>query len=152
MKKLLYRIYKILPVWIRWNISYLYAKKFVVGVSAIVVNNKGKILLLKNSYQYYWSLPGGFLQQGESFRETIEREIKEETGLQTNMKDVIRIRSLPDKPVIDILVLCKVTGGKIIVDSREVTEANFFDVNHLPDEINMPSFQLEYLNIYKQMR
>lgn len=148
MKFLLYKIYKILPVRLRFLISYLFATKFIVGVSALVVKNQ-RILLLKNSYQYYWALPGGYLNQGEDFKKSIERELKEETGLIINMEKVLQIKSVPERPVIDVLVLCKVLGGELDVDKKEVEEAKFFDFNDLPEKESMPEFQLEYFKFLK---
>ncbi len=54
-----------------------------------VILHKGKILLLyKNQNGRYigWVLPKGTVEQGESFKETALREVKEETG--TNAKIV----------------------------------------------------------------
>ncbi len=59
-----------------------------LGIKAIILNSKKEILLLKvnvknlNKYygEAYWDLPGGRLQKGYSEKETLEREIKEETG------------------------------------------------------------------------
>lgn len=151
MKRILYKIYGILPVFIRWPISYLFAKKFIVGISAIVEKDL-RILLLKNTYQFYWALPGGYLKQGESFKESIEREIKEETGLEVQMIDILQIRNLSSRPVIDILVLCKAIGGKIKVDQKEVSEASFFKLSELPQKEDMPEFQMEYIKMYKKIK
>ncbi|GHV41077.1 NUDIX hydrolase [Clostridia bacterium] len=49
-----------------------------------VVIHKGKILLLyKNQYGKYigWILPKGTVEDGESFKQTALREVKEETGV-----------------------------------------------------------------------
>lgn len=149
MKIILYKIYKVLPVWLRWIISYLVSEKFIVGVSAFVIKDK-KILLLKNTYQYYWALPGGYLKRDESFKESIERELKEETGLEVNMDRVLQIKNVLHKPVIDVLILCKTVKGEIKVDGKEVNEAKFFDINNLPLE-NMPKFQIDYINQYAKI-
>jgi len=45
----------------------------------------GKCLLIrrtKDPYKNYWSIPGGKLEYGEHIADAIEREVKEETGLE----------------------------------------------------------------------
>ena len=53
------------------------------------INNNGKILILKESSKYLdsshvgkFDVPGGRLKPGESFYDTLIRELKEETGLE----------------------------------------------------------------------
>lgn len=54
-----------------------------VGVGVIIVNAAGQILLGKRcgSHAPYWSIPGGHVEQGETFEQTAIREVAEECGL-----------------------------------------------------------------------
>lgn len=57
---------------------------FHVGVNAIVIQD-GKVLLgkrLKKAGYGTWGLVGGHLEEGESFRAGVARELLEETGLE----------------------------------------------------------------------
>ena len=49
-----------------------------------------KILLVKNTNGKYWSFPKGHIEQGETEKETAAREIKEETGLDVDIKKDFR--------------------------------------------------------------
>ncbi|MGN1130504.1 MAG: bis(5'-nucleosyl)-tetraphosphatase [Ruminococcus sp.] len=49
-----------------------------------------KILLVKNTNGRYWSFPKGHIEQGETEKETAAREIKEETGLDVDIKKDFR--------------------------------------------------------------
>ncbi|MCB9820583.1 class I tRNA ligase family protein [Candidatus Nomurabacteria bacterium] len=53
-----------------------------LGVSAIIRNSQGKILVQQNEHQrgILHSLPGGGVEEGENVEEALIREIKEETG------------------------------------------------------------------------
>ena len=65
----------------------------IVGLGVIIKNNSGKILIgkRKNSLAPYYSIPGGKLDDGESFEDGAKREILEETGLILNNIKVIGV-------------------------------------------------------------
>jgi 8-oxo-dGTP diphosphatase len=98
MKLFLLKIYKILPVWLRFKISYFLADKFVVGMVAFVVKDK-KLLLMNHSYQYSWGLPGGWMKRGEDLTSVMEREIEEEIGMKVKVVDIFEVRSVKYQPV-----------------------------------------------------
>jgi ADP-ribose pyrophosphatase YjhB (NUDIX family) len=55
-----------------------------IGVSAIVFDDSGRVLLIKRAKppaQGLWHAPGGKLEPGESLVEACRREVREETGL-----------------------------------------------------------------------
>jgi 8-oxo-dGTP diphosphatase len=97
----------------------------------VAIWHKGEILLVKNSYVRYWSLPGGYVHRGETGREAALRELLEETGIRAAPGDLklsldhqhnwegkrehveIFDLELDDRPWIE-------------VDNREVVEADFF--------------------------
>jgi ADP-ribose pyrophosphatase YjhB (NUDIX family) len=48
----------------------------VPAASAVVIDDKNRILLQKRRDNNLWSLPGGGMEIGESIEETIIREVK----------------------------------------------------------------------------
>lgn len=57
---------------------------FHLGVKALIRNSNNEILLLERNPKFnkiYWDLPGGRLKKGESLIETLNREVKEELGI-----------------------------------------------------------------------
>lgn len=113
------------------------------GASAIIVNEQGQILLQSRADRDKWGLPGGCQELGETFEETIIREIKEETNLDVYEKDLelIKVVSGPSRRnnypngdvVINNTVLYCVrnyTGElKWNIESKEM---KFFDIDNLP--------------------
>ena len=58
--------------------------KFVLlqdEAAAIIVNEKGEILMQRRADKDIWGLPGGCQELGERFEDTVIREVKEETNL-----------------------------------------------------------------------
>ncbi len=58
----------------------------VIRVKGLLINDKNEILLgySNNTYQF----PGGHLEFGETIKDCLKREIKEETGMDVNIKDL----------------------------------------------------------------
>ena len=54
-----------------------------VGIGVIIQNKEGKILIgkRKGSHSPYYSIPGGHLENGETFEAAAIKEVWEETGL-----------------------------------------------------------------------
>ena len=60
-----------------------YPKQPLAGVGAVIIN-EGKMILVKRGVEPgkgEWSIPGGLVELGESVRDAVIREAKEETGL-----------------------------------------------------------------------
>ena len=51
------------------------------SVSAVIVDRQGRLLLQQRSDGGQWGLPGGSVEIGESLRDAVVREVREETGL-----------------------------------------------------------------------
>jgi len=64
-----------------------------VGIGVIIQNNENKILIgkRKGSHSPYYSIPGGHLENGETFEEAAIKEVFEETGLKISNPIVINI-------------------------------------------------------------
>ncbi len=64
-----------------------------VGVGGVVID-RGRVLLVRRGQaplKGEWSIPGGLVELGESLREAVSREIKEETGLRVRPIGVLGI-------------------------------------------------------------
>ncbi|HEX6258448.1 MAG TPA: NUDIX hydrolase [Candidatus Saccharimonadales bacterium] len=57
--------------------DYLYR----VSLKCLVRNKNGEVLVVKESSRTWWDLPGGGMDHGESIKDAIAREMKEEVNL-----------------------------------------------------------------------
>lgn len=66
------------------------------GVSAVIVDADGRILLQQRTDNGRWGLPGGAVEYGESILEALHREVLEETGLTIDVERLVGVYSHPD--------------------------------------------------------
>jgi mutator protein MutT len=65
----------------------------LVGVGGIVLKG-GKVLLVRRGKQPgfgKWSIPGGMVELGETLQEAIQREVREECGIEIELADVVAV-------------------------------------------------------------
>ncbi|KRE30268.1 NUDIX domain-containing protein [Paenibacillus sp. Soil522] len=95
------------------------------------------VLLVKVTYganKGYWMLPGGFVNEGETFQEAAIREVEEETGLITKVKRLVGVRNgvraLPNGTEHGIYFVfeMEVKSGAICADGVEVAEVSFIPI------------------------
>ncbi|WP_327344405.1 NUDIX domain-containing protein [Streptomyces europaeiscabiei] len=60
-----------------------------VAASAVVTDDKGRILLQRRSDSGLWALPGGGMELTDSLPGTAVREVKEETGLDVEITGLV---------------------------------------------------------------
>ena len=134
MKTLLARIYKALYFSKSWQLFFMnvFQTRFLVGVTGIVFSDRKEILLFKHTYRTHaWSLPGGYLKSGEHPRESLEREIKEESGFIVSIDDSLKTRTDRNFARLDLCYTGTFIGGKF-TPSYEVSEYGFFALDKLP--------------------
>lgn len=130
----------------------------VPAASAVVLNKEGKILLHKRSDNHLWSLPGGAMELGESIKETVIREVKEETGFNVEVVRCIGIYTDPNHIIayadgevrqqFSICFECKIVGGQKKISS-ESTKVDFFDQEELEKLDMHPSQRVRLEDFFK---
>lgn len=60
-----------------------------VGAGAIVLNRANEILLIRERGTTGFKLPGGFVESAERIQDSIQREVLEETGIETIFESII---------------------------------------------------------------
>lgn len=132
-KTALLKIWRVLPLRLQLIASRMIRPLFQVFAAAVIFDRNKNVFLVKSTYQRFhaWGLPGGSLEYGEQPEEAVIREVWEETGLTICIERFLLVSSwLPDR--VGLYYLCRITDGTFH-PSDEVSEFDYFSVDHLPD-------------------
>ncbi len=117
-----------------------------MGVGAVIVQNHRVLLIRRGQPPLLgeWSLPGGVLECGETLREAVVREAREETGLVVETDEMLGVyervirgdegRARYHYVLIDFL--CRPIGGELKAGS-DAAEVRWFTREELP-ALNLP--------------
>lgn len=135
LKKIVGKIWRIIPQFVRIKIIRVSQNKFTASVGAVVLNEKGEVLLLDHVLRPAsgWGIPGGFMEPMEQPQEAVKREILEETGLEIENIEMIWIRTLNRH--LEIIFRAQ-SSGEARVKSREINQLGWFEIDQMPAEMS----------------
>ncbi|MFJ6213774.1 NUDIX domain-containing protein [Streptomyces sp. NPDC092296] len=135
MNKLIARLWKVIRGPMQWRILWLAHAKFMVGVTGVVRDDQGRVLLLRHRMWpegKQWGLPTGYAIKGEDFGATVVREVREETGLEVKPGLLVHLKS-GYRLRVEVAYEALLVGGTMKIDSFEILEAQWFSLEDLPD-------------------
>jgi ADP-ribose pyrophosphatase YjhB (NUDIX family) len=93
--------------------------------------NGGEVLLVRNSYVPYYSLPGGYIRRGEAPDQAVVRELAEEVGVSARASDLELVLDHTHEwegksDHVRIFSLEVPVRPEVQVDHREVIEASWW--------------------------
>ncbi|MEU3028730.1 NUDIX hydrolase [Streptomyces incarnatus] len=111
------------------------------GVTAIVFDDAGRVLLGRRTDTRKWSVIGGIAEPGEQPADCAAREVFEETAVRCVPERVVLVQAL--QPVtydngdvcqyMDITFRCRAVGGEARVNDDESLDVGWFAVDALPE-------------------
>jgi 8-oxo-dGTP diphosphatase len=110
------------------------------AVAAVITDPSGRVLLCQQSQGHrLWGLPGGTIRHGESPVHAAVRDIREETGMETDVVDLVGIYQLTgdgcgaDLPDVLMHVFrVRVEAGDATVNSGKICRLSWQDPAALP--------------------
>lgn len=120
------------------------SQKINIAVDAVVIAYKDQellVLLIKQKYGIFkntWSLPGGFVLEGETLSAAVKRELKEEAGIAVNYMEQLytfgdTVDRDPRGQVISVAYFALVNPSKFRLSaSTDAEEAQWFAFSDLP--------------------
>ncbi|GEM_PF-54659 len=110
-----------------------------LAVDGVIVSDEGdRFVAVKRRnppFQGKYVLPGGFVEYGETVEEAVVREMREETGLETEIVDLLGVFSDPPRDprghTVSVAFLLRPVGGKL-VGGDDASEAKWFPFGSPP--------------------
>jgi len=124
-------------------------------VGGVAIVSEGQVLLVKRSetagkYPNFWAVPMGGVEEGETFREGAARELKEETMLDINPKDLVYLGTIKDGVHNRMVKLYKaeIDGKPEPTLDFEHTDWGYYDKDSMPRPIDDRMRQVLELNLW----
>lgn len=85
-----------------------------IGVTAVIFDQQGRVLLTQRQDLRNWVFPGGGVEEGESLNEAVFREVYEETGVKIKSERLVAviIREILFRRGVVFLFSAKKGGGR----------------------------------------
>ena len=111
-----------------------------VAIGAVVGNDRGEILLIQRSDSGIWLYPTGWADIGYSPAEVAIKEVKEETGIDVEVRSLIGVfdglrLGFTRTPLYSLVFLCRAVGGTLRPHPLECLDAGWFAPDRLPEPL-----------------
>ena len=109
------------------------------GVAGVILRGK-QIVMVRRKYgtnKGKWCIPCGNVEVGEDVRTAVRREIKEETGLDVEVGDIVDVLSThhsPERSVVGVWFLVKEKGGNLVAGD-DAAEVQLFSLEEPPTDM-----------------
>ena len=110
--------------------------RFAVTAGAIITDGDGRVLLLKHRFRpgTGWGMPGGFIEAGEQPEAALQRELREEVGLELEKIKLFTTRAFKTPQQIEIVFRARAIGNTDQLNF-EIQKAAWFSPGELPKEL-----------------
>jgi ADP-ribose pyrophosphatase YjhB (NUDIX family) len=84
-----------------------------VAVAGIVIDGRGRALLIRRPENGRWEPPGGVLELDETFDDGVRREVREETGLNVEPEALTGVYKNMARGIVALAFRCRLISGTL---------------------------------------
>jgi 8-oxo-dGTP pyrophosphatase MutT (NUDIX family) len=122
-------LFRIVSRWVRG---------LTLGVRGLVIDERGRVLLIQHTYIRGWHMPGGGVERGETIEQALARELVEEAGIAVIGRP--RLLSIHSNHIHfpgDHVLVYRVDDWRVCeaTSKGEIHAVEWFAPDALPDEI-----------------
>jgi ADP-ribose pyrophosphatase YjhB (NUDIX family) len=124
-----------------FHLYWRFARGMTLGVRGVVLDEAGRVFLIRHTYVAGWHLPGGGVEVGESFAEALRRELIEEGRIEVLGQPVLHGLFLNShvspRDHVAVYVVRSYRQDRPPAPNREIAEAGFFAPDALPPDTTL---------------
>lgn len=116
------------------------------AAAGVVLDEARRVLLVRRGIEPYrgdWALPAGYQEIEEHPREALVREVREETGIDIDVGELLELLFIPDdprKPANVAIYRCRPSRpGQVPQAGDDARDARWFALDDLPEDLGFPN-------------
>jgi ADP-ribose pyrophosphatase YjhB (NUDIX family) len=120
------------------HVYWRFARAMTLGVRALVIDEDGRIFLVKHSYVSGWHLPGGGVEAGETLTQAVARELREEGNIEVTappqLHGIFFNNRASRRDHVALFIVRAFRQSAAPVPDREIIGHGFFALDALPND------------------
>jgi ADP-ribose pyrophosphatase YjhB (NUDIX family) len=125
------------------HLYWRFARGMTLGVRGVVVDGEGRVFLVKHSYVEGWHLPGGGVEWGETMRQALGRELREEGNIEIDgtpaLHGLFFNKRISRRDHVAVFVVREFRQVAAPVPDHEIVAHGFFALDQLPNDTTAPT-------------